>query len=123
MRNPTLIGALLGGVLGFSATVAQEVDEKTGLEIGPGWEVVRNNCTACHSAMLITQNHGNRGHWEGLIRWMQETQGLWEFDRETEDTILSYLVEYYGPREHTRRAPLRKDQLPKNPYEESAESR
>jgi hypothetical protein len=25
-----------------------------------------------------------------MIKWMQNTQGLWEFDQETEDKILTY---------------------------------
>lgn len=77
---------------------------------------MRNNCTACHSANLVTQNSGTRNHWESLIRWMQDTQGLWEFEAETEETILDYLAEYYGPKEDTRRPALPRTLMPDNPY-------
>ena len=74
---------------------------------------------ACHSASLVTQNSGGRAHWLSLIRWMQETQGLWQLDESNENTILEYLSSYYGPKEGTRRSALRADQLPSNPYRPS----
>lgn len=95
---------------------AQEVDPDTGLIKAEGWEVVRQTCTACHSAALVTQNSGSRNRWEYLIRWMQETQGLWPLPPEMEDSILDYLATHYGPREGARRAPLPPDMLPENPY-------
>jgi len=100
---PTLCATLLCLPLAASA---QETDPETGLVIAEGWETVRDNCTACHSADLVTQNSGSRNHWEKLIRWMQKTQGLWEFAPETEATILDYLAEHYGPKEGARRPPL-----------------
>ena len=105
-------------VLGLSVTsvVAEEKDPFTGFIIAPGWEAVRNNCIACHSAGLVTQNSGSRAHWLSMIRWMQETQGLWQFDPTTEETILQYLSSYYGPKEDARRPALRIDQMPENPY-------
>ncbi|SFU86618.1 hypothetical protein [Halomonas korlensis] len=95
---------------------AQETDPDTGLLKAEGWETVRNNCTACHSAKLVTQNSGSRNHWQYLIRWMQDTQGLWEFEDETEEAILDYLAEYYGPKEDTRRPALPRTLMPDNPY-------
>ncbi|MGO2133347.1 MAG: hypothetical protein ACTH3D_10705 [Halomonas sp.] len=79
-------------------------------------QIVKANCTPCHSAKLVTQNHGSRERWKYLIGWMQDTQGLWEFQPEMENDILDYLVEYYGPKTDTRRAPLLPDQMPDNPY-------
>ncbi|MFY0990808.1 hypothetical protein [Halomonas sp. C05BenzN] len=95
---------------------AQETDPDTGLVKAEGWETVRDNCVACHSANLVTQNSGSRNHWEKLIRWMQDTQGLWEFQAETEETILDYLAEYYGPKEGARRPALPRTLMPDNPY-------
>ena len=115
MPHP-IAAALL--VLGLSVTsvVAAEKDPGTGFIIAPGWETVRNNCVACHSAGLVTQNSGSRAHWLSLIRWMQDGQGLWTFDAKTEDTILEYLSSNYGPKEGARRPALRIDQMPVNPY-------
>jgi hypothetical protein len=95
---------------------SQETDPDSGMIIADGWEIVKANCTPCHSARLVTQNHGSRARWEYLIRWMQDTQGLWQFQPEMEDTILDYLAEHYGPKKDARRAPLLPSQLPDNPY-------
>ncbi len=124
MRFKRLINPLLGvAMLGLPLSVAaQESDPDTGLVMAEGWETVRSNCTACHSANLVTQNSGTRNHWEYLIRWMQETQGLWEFQPETEETILDYLAEYYGPKEDTRRPALPRTLMPDNPYPTVADS-
>ena len=53
-----------------------------------------------------------------MIRWMQETQGLWQFEPATENTILQYLSSYYSPKEDARRPALRMEELPVNPYRE-----
>ncbi len=114
--------ALMTLPLAGMAQEAPESDPQTGLVMAEGWETVRSNCTACHSASLVTQNSGTRNHWEYLIRWMQETQGLWEFQEETEATILDYLAEYYGPKEDTRRPALPRTLMPDNPYPTVADS-
>lgn len=95
---------------------AQESDAATGFITAPGWETVRNNCTACHSSKLITQNSGSREHWLSLIRWMQDKQGLWQFDADTENTILDYLSQNYGPKSGARRMPIIMELMPENPY-------
>lgn len=117
---PLLGAAMLGGVP--LIVTAQETDPDTGLVMAEGWETVRDSCTACHSANLVTQNSGTRNHWQSLIRWMQDTQGLWEFQPETEETILDYLAEYYGPKEDTRRPALPRTLMPENPYPTVADS-
>lgn len=95
---------------------ADEIDPTTGLVMGENWETVHNNCIACHSARLITQQGASRETWEQMIRWMQATQGLWQFDEATETAILDYLAEYYPPGESYRRRPLSYLLLPENPY-------
>lgn len=77
----------------------------TGLKIAEGWEVVRSTCTACHSAALVTQNRATYDGWKDMIRWMQETQGLWDLG-DTENDILAYLAENYAPEESGRRPNL-----------------
>jgi hypothetical protein len=93
-------------VLFFSVIVVQgsEIDTKTGLVIAPGFEVVSVQCTVCHSALLVTQNRASREGWLSMIRWMQETQGLWPLG-EQELVVLDYLAEHYGP-QHLGRRPL-----------------
>jgi len=83
---------------------------ETGLIAAAGWETVRATCTACHSAKLVTQNKATREGWEKMIRWMQETQGLWELG-EQEATILDYLAANYAPEEASRRASLDMDAI------------
>ncbi|GGC05603.1 hypothetical protein GCM10011352_34760 [Marinobacterium zhoushanense] len=120
MSGRILRRLLLPLVLLLPLGASAETDPETGFEIGPGWETVKNTCTACHSAKLVTQNSGSRNRWVYIIRWMQETQGLWPLPPETEDTILDYLVEHYGPKEGARRAPLPPTMMPKNPYKQEA---
>ena len=93
-----------------------KTDSLTGLKMVGDWEIVRNNCIACHSPMLITQNSGSRETWKDVIRWMQKTQNLWKFDPTTENKILNYLSINYGQKVGNRRPPLAKHLLPKNPY-------
>jgi hypothetical protein len=85
---------------------AAKMDKETGLIIENGFETVKENCTACHSAKLIIQNRMDRDGWIETIRWMQDTQGLWQFTPETEKIILDYLSLNYAPQKTYRRAPL-----------------
>ena len=82
----------------------------TGLRVGKGFDIVRQTCTGCHSAKLITQNRATRQGWKEMIVWMQETQGLWQLGR-IEDDVLDYLSTYYAPKEKGRRAPLALDEI------------
>ena len=102
-------------IISFSLQ-AENVDEFTGLIKSEGWETVRNNCIACHSTKLITQNHASRNRWLAMIEWMQATQGLQQFDANTQEVILSYLSENYGPKEDARRSSLDPLLMPVNPY-------
>ncbi len=81
------------------------VDSVTGLVIDKNFELVRGQCTACHSAKLVTQNSASREGWEQMIRWMQRDQGLWDLG-ENEVLILDYLSLHYGPKKKGRRTPL-----------------
>lgn len=93
-----------------------EVDPLTGMKMAGDWEIVRNNCIACHSPKLITQQSGTAAQWLDMIRWMQEKQNLWQFEPETEERIVAYLAEYYPPQADRRRAPIPPDLMPPNPY-------
>jgi len=89
-----------------------EVDEATGLEIATGWEQVRAHCGGCHSHKLVTGQRADRQTWLDIIRWMQETQNLWQFDPATENAILDYLAANYPPQPNRRRAPIPPRLLP-----------
>ena len=93
-----------------------ELDSLTGLKMTGDWETVRNNCIACHSTRLITQQRGTAEQWLSMIRWMQEKQNLWQFDADTEARIIAYLAENYPPRADTRRAAIAAELMPPNPY-------
>ncbi len=119
MAHSITLGLIMLGLLSAPAHAA-ETDPASGLIIAEGWETVRNNCTACHSAKLVTQNSGSRQHWLSLIRWMQDKQGLWPFDPKTETVILDYLRSEYGAKAETRRPALLAEQLPDNPLRKPA---
>jgi len=132
-RTPWLAGlsmvAVALGACGKTEPVAEQpvaeapvalaepvTDPATGLKITGDWELVRGNCTACHSAKLITQQRGTEQQWLTMIRWMQAKQGLWTFDPDTENRIITYLAENYPPDAARRRAPIPPDLMPPNPY-------
>lgn len=77
----------------------------TGFKAGENLNLVIANCTSCHSAKMVTQNHATRDGWQTMIRWMQETQNLWSLG-ENEPLILDYLAKYYALEKAGRRQPL-----------------
>jgi hypothetical protein len=77
----------------------------TGLKVAKGFDLVKRNCTACHSGQLIAQNRASRAGWKEMIQWMQATQGLWDLG-EQETEILDYLATQYAPEPISRRANL-----------------
>lgn len=81
------------------------LDDETGLIVDEGWMLVKTNCTGCHSATLVTQNRATLEGWEGMIRWMQRTQKLWDLG-ENEAAILDYLEKNYAPQAMGRRPNL-----------------
>ncbi|MFK7812545.1 MAG: monoheme cytochrome C [Maribacter sp.] len=78
---------------------------RTGFAEGEGLQLIINNCTTCHSAKLVTQNRMSKERWQATIRWMQETQNLWNLG-ENEEAIVNYLAKYYAPIEKGRRQNL-----------------
>jgi len=90
-----------------------ETDPATGLAVAPGWELVRAHCGGCHSHALVTAQRADRQTWVDIIRWMQATQNLWQFDPATEDGILTYLAANYPPQPNRRRAPIPPSLLPR----------
>ncbi len=85
--------------------LAKDLQEATGLAPGDGMLLVAQNCTPCHSAKLITQNRMTREGWSATIKWMQDTQNLWDLG-ENEKPILDYLATHYAPEDKGRRGNL-----------------
>lgn len=75
---------------------------RTGLIDAEGLMTVVYNCTNCHSAKLVTQNRMSAERWNATIKWMQETQNLWELGK-NQDIIVNYLVANYPPKDKGRR--------------------
>ena len=78
---------------------------RTGLVAADGLMTVVNNCTNCHSAKLVTQNRMNTERWNATIKWMQETQNLWDLGG-NQEIIVNYLVTNYPPKSKGRRSVL-----------------
>ncbi len=89
-----------------------EVDKTTGLIKDDNWELISQNCAACHSLKLVTSNRFNRETWLETIRWMQKTQKLWQFEPAVEDKILTYLATHYAPSAQSRRPALAPHLMP-----------
>ena len=120
VRSAVMLIALIPAAMLTSAE-APVVDSATGFVIDEHWEVVKANCTQCHSAKIVTQTRAERETWLAMIRWMQKTQNLWQFPPQTETAILDYLASNYAPtRPGSRRAPLDSSLLPPaSPFSES----
>lgn len=98
-----------------NVSAEETLDEATGLVVDQHLELVRANCTGCHSAGLIQRARLSREDWLDTLRWMQRTQNLWPFPPATENLLLDYLTEHYGPREEAaRRRPLARHLRPPN---------
>lgn len=85
--------------------VENGLDVATGFVAEGEYQLVKTTCTACHSSQLVIQNRATREGWEEMIRWMQETQKLWDLG-ENEDKILDYLAKHYAPEDKGRRPNL-----------------
>lgn len=86
--------------------VKDSIDQKTGLIIAPGFNIVSTTCIRCHSPKLITEKRATREGWVATIRWMQKTQGLWDLGKD-EPVILDYLTKNYAPQNEGRRPNLK----------------
>jgi hypothetical protein len=92
---------------------AADIDAATGLIKNPGWELVRVHCGGCHSHALVTGQRADRNTWQDIIRWMQATQNLWQFQPQVETQILDYLAANYPPQPNRRRAPIPPSLMPR----------
>lgn len=98
-----------------AGSTAQESAAAGELVQADGWQLVRDNCTKCHSTQIIVQNSGNREVWKSRIEWMQSSQGLGELGPALEGSILDYLASNYGQKAASRRPALPIHLMPTNP--------
>jgi mono/diheme cytochrome c family protein len=67
------------------------------LKLGPGVEVVRANCIACHSTdYIVRQPRSDAKRWEGEVKKMTGVYGAPISDAD-EKVIVAYLAAVYGP--------------------------
>lgn len=89
----------------FGDDVVNGIHTPTGFIAKGDYGLVIQNCLACHSSKLVTQNRMAPETWRKTIKWMQKTQNLWDLG-ENEDKIVAYLGKYYAPEKTGRRKPL-----------------
>jgi len=82
------------------------IDPENGLIVDDNYKLVEQNCGACHSLKLVTQNSATREGWKEIIVWMQTTQKLWDLGK-NEVLILDYLGKNYKPNKKGRRQNLK----------------
>ena len=112
-RTITVLALAMSGLTtGVAASTELPTDPATGLIMDENWQIVAAHCGACHSTRLVTQNRGSRDTWLHMIRWMQDSQGLWPFNEPTENMLLDYLEKNYGPVAASRRQPLPAELMP-----------
>lgn len=85
--------------------IVDGIHVKTGFIEAEGLMETVRNCTNCHSSELVLQNRMSKERWVATIRWMQETQNLWDLGG-NEEIIVNYLVTNYPVIAKGRRAPL-----------------
>jgi len=88
-----------------SDLVKDGIHVRTGLIANEGMMLVVQNCTSCHSSKMITQNRATKEGWKSIIKWMQQTQNLWDLGI-NEEKIITYLATNYAPQKKGRRAKL-----------------
>ena len=113
LYNPTLFISKNNETTVVYSDVVEDEDKiengihlRTGLIDAEGLIAVVNNCTNCHSAKLVTQNRMNAERWNTTIKWMQETQNLWDLGTDQE-IIVNYLVANYPVISKGRRMTLK----------------
>jgi len=90
--------------------VEKGIHVASGMIYDKDFRLVKNACTSCHSAKLITQNRATKEGWQEMITWMQKTQGLPDLG-EKEVVIIDYLARNYAPEKIDRRQFLNKDEI------------
>lgn len=110
--NPKALDSSKKEGIGPIEVVEEDYDKiEDGIHVATGFvadehmELVVQNCTSCHSAKLVTQNRMSKAGWQSTIKWMQETQNLWDLGL-NEEKIIAYLSKNYAPKQEGRRQNL-----------------
>ena len=83
--------------LGIGVSHAQDEESEYGILVDkPGVELTHAYCAACHSEMLVAQQGLTRAHWDELLEWMVEEQGMSEIEEPDRTIVLDYLEENYN---------------------------
>jgi len=62
-----LIAMIATTLMHGAAAEEPKLDAFSGLKVTGDWELVRNNCIACHSVKLVTQQRGTAAQWLSMI--------------------------------------------------------
>ena len=81
----------------LAAFAAQAGEEKVKLQPGPGLDLVRNNCVACHSLDYIPLNSPflDAKGWDAVVTKMVKAFGA-PIRQEDQAPIAEYLSRHYG---------------------------
>ncbi len=88
-----------------SAFAVETIDSQSGLLVDDGYQLVKQNCSTCHSLKIVVQSKASRQAWIDTISWMQK-QGMPSLSKPIEQKILNYLSKNYAPDNKGRRTPL-----------------
>lgn len=89
-----ILGCLVLMSLGMLAVAA---GQDKPLTAEATWEVVRGNCSPCHSIRLVTQQRLDRANWEWVMEDMVKKYGATWISKDLQKIIIDYLVKHYGP--------------------------
>ena len=87
---------MVAGLLGVTALTFAEEPRFGVLYDADGVAETYAHCASCHSELIIAQQGLSRRHWDELIDWMVEEQGMVETPEPARTRILDYLAEHYG---------------------------
>jgi cytochrome c5 len=96
-RVTSAAGAAIASVLLTGFCAGALAAEQEPLRDGPGREVVRVNCSACHSTDYIAMNSPfmKRAAWEATVNKMVKAMGA-SIRPDDIPIIVEYLTKYYG---------------------------
>ena len=92
-----LVLALVAPAVAADKTIPMPADHAFAtLKPGAGVEVIRQQCTPCHSTdYIVTQPRGNAKQWDGVVTKMIKVFGAPVSDQDAK-TIVEYLATQYG---------------------------